>query len=248
MKRRYYLFLATLVFALLAACGDNNENDNSNEDIFSSVAKHKDEVENYEFELDSETTFTNEETEDVLQSNQALMISEYFETKQQSAGTLQSNNDDVDTVIEYYDVDDMAYANINGQGWEDVTGGDLITDDHSQNYDAIANLISDIKDDVDVTSDDSSYLFTFQGQNETVYNAFEAPYSITLSGITPSELEQDVEIKVDKETAFVEYVKNTITGANDGVEVEFLIDHQFNNINEIAEIKIPQEVIDEVES
>src|SRR5699024_7160864 len=91
-------------------------NGKSDKDVFSDVAEHKDDVSNYEIEIDLQVVITNDETEEVLQSSQALMDSTLFEDTNNSHGTLKSINDDVEEIIEYYLVDDDAYANFDYHG------------------------------------------------------------------------------------------------------------------------------------
>lgn len=232
-----------MLFMILAAC--SSDDSNSSDDVFEGVENHKADVENYGLNIDMEVTISNEETKDVLQSSLASMDSDYFEESGNSAGSLRSVNDDIEENIDYYMIDDVAYANINGEGWEDATDSNIISDDNSTNYKAIAKLIAEIEDDVEVTSDDDHYLLSFEGINEDVYSAFETPYSLTLSGVTPADVEQDAKIKVNKETMYVESVQYTITGSNDGLKLELSIDHRYDNMNEIDDIEIPQDVIDE---
>ncbi len=242
MNKRYYLFFLAILFALMTACS----NGKSDKDVFSDVAEHKDDVSNYEIEIDLQVVITNDETEEVLQSSQALMDSTLFEDTNNSHGTLKSINDDVEEIIEYYHVDDDAYANFDDQGWEVLPeDNDLITDDDSTYYIAIAELVEDIKDEVDVETDGDHYVLTFQGKSETIYDAFEEPYSLTLSGVTPADVEHDVEIKINQDTMLVEQVQNTVTGTKDGLKLELSIDHTYDNINEVDDITIPQDVQDE---
>jgi len=242
VNKRYYLFFLAILFALITACSD----DKPNEDVFSDVAEHKDKVNNYEIEIDLQVVITNDETEEVLQSSQALMDSTLFEDTNNSHGTLKSINDDIEEIIEYYHVDNEAYANIDDQGWEVLPeDNEIITDDDSTYYKAIADLVEEIKDEVDLETDGDHYVLTFQGKSETIYDAFEDPYSLTLSGVTPADVEHDVEIKINQDTMLVEHIKNTITGTNDGLKLELAIDHTYDKINEVDDITISQDVLDE---
>lgn len=222
---------------LLSAC--------SSGDVFGAVEKHKDEVKDYEVSIDLSVVITNDETDEVLQSSEALMNSQLIEASANSKGTIKSINDDVKEEIEYYNIDDVAYANPNGEGWQKLDPEDLGTDDDSTHYKAIAKLVADIEDDVKVETKGDQYILTFQGKSEDVYKAFEKPYSVTLTGLTPDEVDQDIEITINKSTSLVEHVKNTITGTSEGLKLTLSIDHRYDKINEIKEIEVPEDVLDQ---
>lgn len=241
MKKHITLTLLLILGVLLTACS----NDKADDEIFESIADNTDDVKNYELEIDLQVVITDEETEDVLQSSQALMEADHFEKTEASAGTLKSVNDEMEEIIEYYILDGSAYANIDDQGWENVTESDFISEDDTTTYDAISTLITDIEDEVDVATDGDSYVLTFEGKSQSIYDAFEEPYSLTLSGVSPADVEHDVEIRIDQDTMYVQQVKNTITGTNDGLKLELSIDHKYSNVNNVDEIEIPQEVLDE---
>src|SRR5690625_5981442 len=53
---------------------------------------------------------------------------------------------------------------------------------------------------------DNKYIFTFSGENEYIFEAFEDPYSLTLK----RDITQNIKIIVDSETYFVEHMENAL--------------------------------------
>src|SRR5690625_2803025 len=93
---------------------------------------------------------------------------------------------------------------------------------------------------------DDKYIFTFSGENESIFEAFEDPYSLTLK----RDITQNIKIIVDSETYFVEHMENALKLDDimhegiEEVELDVFIKQTYESFNDKEDITNPQEVLD----
>src|SRR5699024_10815611 len=116
-------------------------------------------------------------------------------------------------------------------------------------YPEVVQIVLDIgnEDEIVMEGKDNKYIFTFSGENESIFEAFEDPYSLTLK----RDITQNIKVIVDSETYFVEHMENALKledimpgGIEEG-ELDVFIQQTYENFNEKEDITIPQEVMDE---
>src|SRR5690625_7710265 len=93
---------------------------------------------------------------------------------------------------------------------------------------------------------DNKYIFTFSGENEYIFEAFEDPYSLTLK----RDITQNIKIIVDSETYFVEHMENALKledimpeGIEEG-ELDVCIQQTYESFSDKEDITIPQEELE----
>lgn len=234
------LMLAITCALILTACGSE-----SKEEVIDQVTKKIDEVENYDTDASLTISVTDLSTNDLIEESALQSLVTIDHKDEMAHGKIISDGEQ----IEFYSTKDGVYAQYSeGLPWEDMPSQDQLFSDDDTTYPNIAHILADIADeeDLEMEQDGDAYIFTFSGTNETIYEAFEEPYSLTMTGAEPKDMEHDLEISVDRKSYAVNHVKNTMSAEGAGQELEFDISQTFDQINDIDPIDIPQEVIAEV--
>lgn len=241
MKKYAHVLIMIAIALLLTACGVKE----SKEDVISKVEEKIDEVEKYYLELILDATVTDSNNVAIDESESVLKVNMNENTLESSGERIQD-----DQVLDYYSTEDATYAQINDGAWEDMTAQEEDFRNTGSFYPNIAQVIIDLKDDEDVemSEKDGKYIFTFKGKSREVFKALEDPYSLSVSGVEIKDVEHDLNIIVDSETYYIDQVKNDMFAEKDGSKLSIKIKQTYEKINSIDDIKIPQEVIDEVSS
>ena len=234
--RKYGLFSVMIFITLiLAACGGKE----SKEDVIDSVKEHMDEVEEYhtEFELDI-TVHVDGNLYD--ESVSSLNITMNEKTLENSGVSTQD-----DQKLEYYSTEEATHAQVNDTGWEDVSAQGDDYKGIESDYESVAQILIDLKDveDLEMEKEDDTFVFTFTGKSEDVFNAFEKPYDLQVQGADIEDLEHDFTIVVDSETYFVEEIQSDMSVDVDNEKLAIAIAHTYDKINDIEDIEIPEEVL-----
>lgn len=226
---------------LLAACGGKE----SKEDVVNSIKEKVDEVEKYHTEMIIDIKVL-DESDTVTDKSEGILKVTMNEKTLESTGEMIQDTEK----ITYYSTEEATYAQENDFGWEDMTAYEDDFKHTETNYESVAKIISDLKDeeDVEMEEEDGKFVFSFTGKNSNVFKALEKPYTLTLPGVDTEDVEHDLTITVDSETYYIEQLTNKMSATLDGEKAEILIDHTYDQINEIDDIVIPQEVIDEAEA
>lgn len=212
-------------------------------DVITRVEERIDEIESYYIDASLTINIVNLTTNETEDNSQAMEQVDVIEEPMQSSGIIVED----DVTQQYYSTPDATYVQLDDQPWEDYSDQADQYDHSNMLYKDVAQILIEFKEEADVKmiEKDGTYVFTFSGKSESIYYAFEAPYSLRLTGATPDEMEQDMTITIDRDTHVIKHIENFFTVEKDGYELSILIDHSYKQINEINEISIPQEVIDE---
>jgi len=240
--RKYGLFSVMIFITLtliLVACGGKE----SKEDVIDSVKEHMDEVEEYHTEFDLDIT-VHVDGNLYSESGSSLNITMNEKTLENSGVSTQDDQE-----LEYYSTEEATYAQVNDTGWEDVTAQEDDYKSIESNYKSVAQVLIDLKDveDLEMEKEDDAFVFTFTGNSEDVFKAFEKPYDLQVQGVELEDFEHDFTIVVDSETYFIEEIQSDMSVEVDNEKLAIAIAHTYDKINDIEDIEIPEEVLAAVE-
>lgn len=244
MRRQILIFILFILTLLLVACNEK-ETKESKADVIQKIEENMNEVKSYYTELDRSTTITNISADEVVEEGEAKAKLNVIEEPLQISGELFNDGE----WAEYYVTDAATLEKKEGEDWEDI----MEQAEHYRNlkptYPEVVQIVLDIgnEDEIVMERKDNKYIFTFSGENESIFEAFEDPYSLTLK----RDITQNIKVIVDSETYFVEHMENALKledimpgGIEEG-ELDVFIQQTYENFNEKEDITIPQEVMDE---
>lgn len=245
MKRINGVSMAFLAFTLfLSACNQAL----TAEEVVAEVDENKEMVENYNAVIDLDLTVTDTEQETTLMETETSMDVAINELTLDTYGTITASGGLTgDIAQEYYSIGDEAYINLNGGGWEDVSSQkETLFQNTETFYTTLIPILEALSAEGEMTENDEQYIFSFQGNSQALFDAFEGPYSVDFGVVPTDQIEHDAAILINKETLFIDQLTNDMTGMEDGgVEIFISIAHSYDSINGIQdELVIPQEVID----
>jgi len=239
MKKALLFILSSILLFVLGACSKEL----SKEEVISEMNDHADEVENYHTLVDFEVTAVNgdEENKSVAKTETDVM-----ESTNEIAGTVNSKQGDVKTTVEYYITKDYAVGYMEGSGWQQIPNEPNQFLDEKAYYNEIRKMVDSIRNDLEMELKDDQYVFTFQGMSQDIYDAFESPYHLQVTGVDEDEMDHDVIIKVNQDTFYIEHVENILTGESDQGKLTISIKHNYTDFGNIESIEIPDDVMDEI--
>lgn len=244
MRRKTLIFALFILTLLLVACNEKEAKE-SKEDVIQAIEENMNEVKSYYTELNRSTTITNVSDDEVVDEGEAKARLDVVEEPLQISGELFNDGE----WAKYYVTGAATLEKKEGKDWEDIMEQAERYRNLKPTYPEVVQIILDIgnEDDIIMERKDDKYIFTFSGENESIFEAFEDPYSLTLK----RDITQNIKIIVDSETYFVEHMENALKledimpeGIEEG-ELDVFIQQTYENFNEKEEITIPQEVVNE---
>lgn len=244
MRRQILIFTLFILTLLLVACNEK-ETKESKADVIQKIEENMNEVKSYYTELDRSTTITNISADEVVEEGEAKAKLNVIEEPLQISGELFNDGE----WAEYYVTDAATLEKKEGEDWEDIMEQAERYRNLKPTYPEVVQIVLDIgnEDEIVMEGKDNKYIFTFSGENESIFEAFEDPYSLTLK----RDITQNIKVIVDSETYFVEHMENALKledimpgGIEEG-ELDVFIQQTYENFNEKEDITIPQEVMDE---
>jgi len=210
----------------------------------SSIQDKMDDVKSYTIFMEIVTRVKDTFNDQIIDESQKSSTSDVVEDPFQIMEVQNDNG----LRTEFYQSTDGTFIKLSGEDWEDITGDSDSFSESNVTYDYFAQIIFAVGKESGVEieeNEDGQLSITFTGKSVSVYEAFEVPYSLSLTGAKPIDLDHDVRITVNSETNFIESISNTMTTEVDGQKLEIELTQTYENMNEIDRIEIPQEVIDE---
>lgn len=240
MKKRVLSSVLTASF-LLVGC----EQSLSNEEVVTEVKANQETVENYQAAIELAVSITNQESGEVIQESNSDTDIVFNEINLDNYGTITASDGTNTMKQEHYSIGDQAYLNIDGQGWMDVsTQQESLFQNTGTTYEHLVPIVEAISNIGEMTEDDDSYIYNFQGVSEELYTALESPYSLSFGTVPPDEVEHDATLSIDKETLIIEELTSHLSGVQEGHDLVMNIKHEYDHMNEMNDMTIPQEVID----
>lgn len=229
-----------LILAIfLGACSDK---DLDQEEVLEKVKENTDEVESYHTVWDVAMEMDYLEM-DQTEHSAVNMDVDAVESSNEMRQKVEESDGENQSVREYYMMGNSMYVNDNDSGWASESIDRLdVKDNLTLAYNKIATLVEDIEDELEMETDDDHYILTFNGSSKKVFDAQDEPYSVEVTGFDEDGVNQDMTIEVDKENLHIMHVQNTITAKNEQNELKMEIEQDFSDINDIDEIKLPEEI------
>ncbi len=224
-----------------------NSEKNIDEDIASTLSQIEDnieEVKSYSMMRGLVITVLDTLTEKIIDESEETSTSEVIEDPLEVNEVGDLNGEQA----QFYTSEHVTYTKFPGEGWQDMTDQDEVFRDINTKYKDIAQIIFTVgeEDGTEMeVDDDGNILFTFTGKSEAIYSAFQAPFNLSLTGVEPKDLEQNIRITVNSETNFIEQIENMMHAQAGQEELHVEITQTYENMNEIDAIEVPQEAIDE---
>lgn len=148
--------------------------------------------------------------------------------------------------FEAYVQDGQAIPNTDGAGWEQDLDMEPEGSEDDSRYSRVAQGIGELEQLLEVDFD-GAYRLSYRGSDREVFDAFEAPFSLTLDGYEPEDTEMTVDVAVDPETFYVEEFSFTLhTKDSTGpISLGMEIGAEYSQFNEIPALEIPEDVLEE---
>jgi hypothetical protein len=158
----------------------------------------------------------------------------YLETREEQLGQ--------QTETAVYFVDNESYANIDNQGWREET---MMAEDWSTSYGNVAAVLRGMGA-AEVEETNEHFEVTYTGNDLAVFNAFKDPFSLSVDGFdVENDVEFGVAILIHKDEFIIDDLSFTIAAENESGNAEAKITVDYENINAIDDIEIPEEVREE---
>lgn len=217
-------------------------NDEDKNKIIDKLIESKNDVDIYDIQLDMEV-------EKVAGSNKEASQAEFNGTIDETTFNvdlitieIQGQNRDENHV---YRTDDVTYSKNNDMKWVKSDPSIEKFGEDSTTYQNLSTSIESIRDKVSIYELDDIYEIRYTGSEIEVFNAFEKPFSLWVTG---ADIEKDSEMQlltiVDKKTNLINNIYFGVFIELEGTQLKIVADVDFENINN-AVIEIPQDVIDE---
>ena len=120
---------------------------------------------------------------------------------------LLKSNDEVRTVAK----DGSTYI-FTGDDWVETTESMNIESLFFVTYDSTLNSLAELSGHLSKEETDDSYLFTYEGSNQSVYQAFQSLLGFEFGALDTSGIYSDLTVEVDKEEHLVEYIASEASG------------------------------------
>lgn len=244
-SRLYWLLL--FIPLLLVACSPTKNL--SKDEITSQVLENEEKVQQYRTEINLNTSIEDMSDGVMTQDNKTYSDITINEATMDSFGEIHSESLQATLDEEYYSIDTHAFIKVNDAQWEDVSSQQAEyfhhTDSFYGNLTPVVEIMSKMGE-LEETSD--SFVLTFSGQSVDVYQAFETPYNLQFGVVEPKDINQEVEVVIDKDSFFINSIQNTLNSELSGSDLTIFIKQAYDHSVSDDEFSIPQEVIDEAKS
>src|SRR5699024_1995835 len=110
-------------------------------------------------------------------------------------------------------------------------------------YGHLFDVFETIEDELEFSEEDDYYIFSFDDTSQTIFDALNEPYNAHVTGINEDEINHNVELKIDKDNFYFIELKHKMSRELSDNQLKFDILHTFTDVNEVEEIKVPDEVV-----
>ncbi|AST96064.1 DUF6612 family protein [Shouchella clausii] len=248
-----HVFLGMLVF--LPACSMSAEDEDLSkvEAVIAQVIKRAEMVNSYalEFEVrddiawgDGDISYTHSMLSGLSFSNPQRGYYQMTEVE---------GNGETETTVftdEIYEDEDAVYVNFNQEGW---IKSESYNNYSETGFEAMIQLLKEIKnmEEIIIEETEEAFEVSFPDMAEVLYEFYDPAISIMEGDAFVETGVPEAFIKIDKEDYSVrEFTTKFFYDARTGSSSERVvtIEYRFDDINEIRDIKIPDEVIEEAEA
>ncbi|MFD1414866.1 DUF6612 family protein [Oceanobacillus jeddahense] len=240
MKKIVTLLVIFLLLLLMAACsqGDNEE------EILENTLQSSQDVYQYAADFDMRIYVeTSDQSQTSNNSAQAEII--LSEDPVASYQHLTQEEDGAEKTTTAYRIDNEAYVQDDGGSWRKV---DVMEEEtmFEPSYPEIVSILEAVEDYAVFDSSDSAYTYTYSGFDREVYDAFETPFNVELTGFDIDEdVSLDFTMHVNETEHYIENMEYNIYAENNMGNLEMNFQITYEDINDIDPIEFPEEAIEE---
>lgn len=232
---------------LLIACSPKKSL--TKDEIAKNVLDNIGQVQQYHVQINLNSSIKDLKNDIMTQDNETFSDITIDEKTMDSFGKIHSKNIDIVLDEEYYSIDENAYLKVDGGNWEDVSAQQAEyfhhTDSFYTNLTPIVEIMSKMGD---LEETNNTFVLTFSGKSVDVYQSFEAPYNLQFGSVEPQDIQQDIEVIIEKENFLIRSIKNQLTTQVSDNDLTIFIKQLYEHFNELEDFDIPQEIIDEATS
>ena len=102
--------------------------------------------------------------------------------------------------------------------------------------------LADIRDQLEKEEDGNTVVYSYDGENEKVFETFKQLFTENFSNITLSEIDNSLEIEVDSAENTIKEIDYEAEGETETGPFELTGDVEFKSFNSIDNIEIPEKV------
>lgn len=239
MKKLLMMMLLVVFVVMLVACGSSL----SKEKVISKMEENESGVKNYNTQLDFKIKIMNlKYNNPIIKKTHQSLKAKVIEPTMAFSGVIKTKQNGNTSIQKYYSTKKGTYANLNKTGWKKYPNKRKLKGNTL--YNKVQSVVQNAAEALKMKTKDNLYVFSFTGKSKNVFNAFKGPYSIDLTGkLSKDDVKQDVLIKVDKETFMIKSLKYNLTGKVKEHKLVLTIKQQYDDINNIDKISIPEKVI-----
>lgn len=224
------------------AAADNEDNGGTGtasdlHDALTQTVQTAEEVDHYELDLeifitlDAAAGFTDESYARLAGQINESTVNGYLETTEEQSGYVNE--------IAVYMNGEEQYENLNGQGW---TQSNPEFHSWETSYGNVAGILEGLAE-AEVSEEEDHFEVTYSGNSVVVYEAFEYPFSLSLTGFdVENDTTMHVSVLIDKDQFTIKDMSFLLEAANDEGELDMKITVDYDNINNIDPVEIPDEV------
>lgn len=114
-------------------------------------------------------------------------------------------------------------------------------------YRDVVSVLENVIDYAEFDSEGGTYTFSYEGFEREIYEAFEGPFNILLGGsdIADEDMSLGFTFEVNKSDYYIENLEYNLSVENETGTVNINIQVNYDDINDINEIEVPDEAIEE---
>jgi len=114
-------------------------------------------------------------------------------------------------------------------------------------YREVVSVLENVIDYAEFDSEGGTYTFHYDGFERDIYEAFEGPFNILLGGsdIADEDMALDFTFEVNKDEFYIENLEYNLSVENETGNVDINILVNYDDINNIDDIEIPDEAVEE---
>lgn len=210
---------------------ETEENSAENNEVINQVIDKSEDLESYEAQIDLEGS---------VDGSPYTLNAEAAIKDGDPPDLLLKSDDEVRTVAK----DGSTYI-YTGNDWVETTESMNIESLFFVTYESTLNSLSELSGHLTTEETDDSYLFTYEGSNQSVYQVFESLLGFEFGALDTSDIYSELTVEVNKEDHLLEHIAYEASGEDDEGEYTMNGDVEFTSFNEVEEIELPSEIEEE---
>ncbi len=234
VKKLFIVFMIGIIFVITACSGNE-----SKQEVLEKALQSPDQVESYfadfGIDIDIKSDIANDSSTmngQVTLIEDPIAIHQLFSSKQE--GT--------ETSTEIYRVQDEAFVKQGEGAWTEQPVTSEMAN-FEPDYETVVSVLENVEELVEFDNSGDTYQISYSGFDQSIYDAFEGPFSVQLTGFRVDEdVTLELVIDIHQQDHYIENLDYTIFAESGNNELEMNISLEYDQVNEIEDIEIPEEV------